>query len=88
MKHQIKIIVPCFLTIKKYKKIPPSKNSYWTHQLLSMRQAIKMLRQKTVNGLRKLEMVIGINKIGKRIQNKKKIKHQTINRKKENQLSY
>ena len=37
---------------------------------------------------RKLEMVISINKIGKTIRNKKKIKNQTKNRKKENQLPY
>ena len=30
MKHQIKFIVPCFLTIKKYSKVPPVNNSYWT----------------------------------------------------------
>ena len=63
------------------------KNSYWTHQLLSMRQAIQMLRQKTVIWPRKREIVTSINKIGKTIRNKKKIKNQTNNRKKENQLS-
>ena len=37
-RHQIKFIVPWFLTIKKYSK--PMKNSYWAHQLLSMRQTM------------------------------------------------
>ena len=41
-----------------------------------------MLLQKTVTLPQKLEMVIGINKTGKRIQNKNKIKNQTKNRKK------
>ena len=38
IKYQTKFIGPCFLTIKKYSKTPPMKYSYWTHQLLSMRQ--------------------------------------------------
>ena len=48
-----------------------------------------MLRQKALICSRKLEMVISIKKIGKRIQNKNKIKNkQTKNRKKESQLPY
>ena len=32
MKYQIKCTIPCFLIMK----IPPMRNSYWTHQLLSI----------------------------------------------------
>ena len=62
-------------------------NSYWTYQLLSVRQTMindatenSNLTVKTGNGHR-------MNITGKRIQNKKKIKNQVKNRKKENQLS-
>ena len=62
-------------------------NSYWTHQLLSVRQT--MINDATENSNLTAKTGNGhcMNITGKRIQNKKKIKNQAKNRKKENQLS-